>query len=108
MELLTRLEEAILIAVLRLGDEAYGVAVNGEVSRMFGKAYTMGALYFALDQLVRKEYLGKRLGESTSQRGGKSKTYYRLTPEGKAALNAVRLHQERIWKALPKKAGARV
>ncbi|MBN1937962.1 MAG: helix-turn-helix transcriptional regulator [Candidatus Aminicenantes bacterium] len=102
MELLTRLEEAILIAVLRLGDEAYGVAVNLEVSRMFGKAYTLGALYFALDQLVRKEYLGKRLGESSAQRGGKSKTYYRLTPEGNEALSAVRAHQLRIWKTVPK------
>ena len=102
MELLTRLEEAILIAVLRLGDDAYGVAVNIEVSRMFGKSYTLGALYFALDQLVRKEYLGKRLGESTAQRGGKGKTYYRLTPEGKESLRAVRAHQERVWKAVPK------
>ncbi len=102
MELLTRLEEAILIAVIRLEDEAYGVAINREVSRMFGKAYTMGALYFALDQLVRKEYLGKRLGESTAQRGGKSKTYYRLTPEGREALKAVRAHEERLWRAVPK------
>jgi PadR family transcriptional regulator PadR len=102
MELLTRLEEAILIAVLRLAEEAYGVAINREVSRMFGKAYTMGALYFALDQLVRKEYLGKRTGESTAQRGGKGKTYYRLTPEGTEALKAVRAHEECLWKALPK------
>ncbi len=104
MELLTRLEEAILIAVWRLGDEAYGVAINREVSRMFEKDYTLGALYFALDQLVRKEFLGKRQGESTAKRGGKSKTYYRLTPEGKEALDAVRAHQERLWKALPKPA----
>ncbi|MEN6310167.1 MAG: PadR family transcriptional regulator [Acidobacteriota bacterium] len=102
MELLTRLEEAILIAVLRLAEEAYGVAINREVSRMFGKAYTMGALYFALDQLVRKEYLGKRTGESTARRGGKGKTYYRLTPEGSAALKAVRAHEECLWKAVPK------
>jgi PadR family transcriptional regulator PadR len=102
MELLTRLEEAILIAVLCLAEEAYGVAINREVSRMFGKAYTMGALYFALDQLVRKEYLGKRTGESTAQRGGKGKTYYRLTPEGTEALKAVRVHEEGLWKAVPK------
>jgi len=62
----------------------------------------MGALYFALDQLVRKEYLGKKLGESTARRGGKGKTYYRLTPEGKEALEAVRVHEECLWKALPK------
>lgn len=102
MELLTRLEEAILIAVLRLAEEAYGVAINREVGRMFGKDYTMGALYFALDQLVRKEYLGKRVGESTAQRGGKGKTYYRLTPEGKEALAAVRVHEESLWRLVSK------
>jgi PadR family transcriptional regulator PadR len=101
MELLTRLEEAILVAVIRLGDGAYGVAINREVSRIFGKSYTLGALYFALDQLVRKEYLGKREGEPTPQRGGRSKIYHRVTPEGLEALEAVRRHQEKLWKAVP-------
>jgi len=102
MELLTRLEEAILIAVVRLEESAYGVTINREVSRMFGKSYTMGALYFALDQLVRKEYLMKWEGEPTHKRGGRSKIYYRLTPEGKEALESVRMHHELLWKSVPK------
>jgi DNA-binding PadR family transcriptional regulator len=100
MELLTRLEEAILIAVLRLGDEAYGVSVNREVSRIFCKTYTLGALYFALDRLVRREYLGKMEGDPTPQRGGRSKTYYRVTPEGRSALESVREYQENLWRAV--------
>jgi DNA-binding PadR family transcriptional regulator len=102
MDLLTRLEEAILVAVLKLGDDAYGVPVNREVSRIFGKTYTMGGLYFALDQLVRKEYLMKRSSNPTPQRGGRSKAYYTLTSEGKEALEATRRHQVRLWKAIPK------
>jgi DNA-binding PadR family transcriptional regulator len=101
MTLLTRLEEAILIAVLRLDAEAYGVSINREVSRIFGRSYTLGALYFALDQLARKDFLGKREGEPTPQRGGRSRTFYRVTPEGKEALAAVRRHQERLWQAAP-------
>ena len=101
MELLTRLEEAILIAVLKLGEDAYGIPINREVSRIFGKAYTMGGLYFALDQLVRKEYLMKRSADPTPQRGGRSRAYYRLTPEGKEALEATRRHQVKLWKAIP-------
>jgi DNA-binding PadR family transcriptional regulator len=101
MILLTRLEEAILIAVLRLEDEAYGVSINREVSKIFGRSYTLGALYFALDQLARKELLGKREGEPTPQRGGRSRTYYRVTPEGREGLTAVRRHQERLWEAAP-------
>jgi PadR family transcriptional regulator PadR len=102
MEYLTRLEEAILIAVLRLDDDAYGVTINREVSRMVGKSYTLGALYFALEQLVRKEYLGKTPGGARPVRGCRSKMFYRLTPEGKDALRAVRVHQEALWKAIPK------
>jgi DNA-binding PadR family transcriptional regulator len=102
MEFLTRLEEAILIAVISLEDDAYGVTINREVSRMVGKSYTLGALYFALEQLVRKEYLGKTPGGARPVRGCRSKMFYRLTPEGKDALRAVRAHQEALWKAIPK------
>lgn len=101
MELLTRLEEAILISVFKLGDEAYGVPINREVSRIFDKSYTLGGLYFALDQLVRKEYLMKRTSDPTPRRGGRSKAYYRLTPEGKEALEAVHQHQIKLWNAVP-------
>lgn len=107
MELLTRLEEAILISVLRLGDEAYGVPINREVSNIFGKSYTLGGLYFALDQLVRKEYLMKRTSESTPRRGGRGKSYYRLTPEGKEAMDAVHRHQIKLWKTIPELDGSK-
>ena len=101
MELLTRLEEAILISVLKLGDDAYGIPINREVSQIFGKKYTLGGLYFALDQLVRKEYLMKRTSDPTPKRGGRSKSFYRLTPEGKEALVFVRKHQVRLWNNIP-------
>jgi len=100
MDLLTRLEEAILIAVLKLEDNAYGVPINREVSKTFKKTYTMGGLYFALDQLVRKEYLMKRSADPTPKRGGRSRSYYRLTLEGKDALNAARKHQINLWNTI--------
>ncbi len=101
MELLTRLEEAILISVFKLGEEAYGVPINHEVSNIFRRTYSLGGLYFALDQLVRKEYLMKQTSDSTPRRGGRSKSYYRLTPEGKEALEAVRRHQIKLWNIIP-------
>ena len=100
MELLTRLEEAILIAVLKLEDNAYGVPINKEVSKIFGRTYTLGGLYFALDQLVRKEYLMKRSAGPTPKRGGRSKSFYRLTLEGKKALEVAKEHQIKLWEAL--------
>lgn len=101
MDLLTRLEEAILIAVLTLKDDAYGVPINREVSKIFGKTYTMGGLYFALDQLVRKEYLIKRSADPMPKRGGRSRSFYRVTPEGKEALEDARRHQILLWKTVP-------
>jgi DNA-binding PadR family transcriptional regulator len=101
MELLTRLEEAILIAVIKLGENAYGVPINREVSHVFKKTYTMGGLYFALDQLVRKEYLRKWNANPKPERGGRSRTYYVLTPEGDEALAVVRRHQVKLWETLP-------
>ena len=101
MNLLTCLEEAILIAVLKLGENAYGVPINREVSRIFKKSYTMGGLYFALDQLVRKEYLMKRVDESSRSARGRARSYYRLTPEGREALEEVRRHQIQLWHAAP-------
>ena len=101
MDLLTRLEEAILIAVLKLKDDAYGVPINREVSKIFERTYTMGGLYFALDQLVRKEYLIKHSADPTPKRGGRSRSYYRLTLEGKVALEAARQHQIKLWNAIP-------
>jgi PadR family transcriptional regulator PadR len=107
MNLLTRLEEAILIAVLKLGEDAYGVPINREVSEIFNKSYTMGGLYFALDQLVRKEYLIKKTAESTRSARGRTRSYYRLTPEGREALEAVRRHQIQLWHAASSLTGGR-
>ena len=101
MELITRLEEAILVSVLKLGDEAYGVPINREVSKIFKKKYTLGGLYFALDQLFRKEYLMKRTSDPTPKRGGRSKSFYMVTPEGQDALKAVRGHQIKLWNSVP-------
>ena len=101
MDFLTRLEEAIMIAVLRLGDDAYGVSINNEVANISGRSYTLGGLYFALDQLVRKDFLRKRVGGATTKRGGRSKTYYRLTTAGREALLAVRDYQRQLWESVP-------
>ena len=59
MNIITRLEEAILIAVWRLEDNAYGVTINKHVSRSFKKNYSLGSLYFSLNQLLRKGCVSK-------------------------------------------------
>jgi len=97
MEVITRLEEIILIAIWKLKENAYGVSINKEVSKIYGKNYTMGSLYFSLDQLYRKELVNKKSGHPTSERGGRSKIYYSLSEEGKKALIKVNELNKKAW-----------
>ncbi|MGD8538718.1 MAG: PadR family transcriptional regulator [Candidatus Aminicenantes bacterium] len=101
MDLITRLEEAILIAILRLDRDAYGVTINKKVSQSLKKNYSMGALYFSLDQLLRKGFVQKTTRVYYQKKGGRSRTYYSLTNRGKKALEEVRIHQKSLWKGIP-------
>jgi len=101
MTLTTRLEEAILIAIWSLGKNAYGISINKWVSKITGKNYTMGALYFALDRLFRNGYVNKIAKNVSQEKGGRSRTYYSLAPKGKRALQEVRDYQISLWKEVP-------
>lgn len=95
MKELTRTEEIVLLAVWRLQERAYGVAVKRKIKETTGKSLAYGTLYFILDRLTVKEYVTRVRGEPTPERGGRSKTYYRLTREGIAALKAsLELHRK--------------
>ena len=101
MIFITRLEEAILIAILKLDDDAYGVTINRRVSRSSRRNYSMGALYFALDRLLQKKYVIKDIRPFYNQKGGRSRTYYTLTEDGKKALLEVRAYNKSLWEGIP-------
>lgn len=104
MDIITRLEEAILIAIWKLQDNAYGVTINRKVSESFNKEYTLGALYYSLDQLLRKGYVSKILKNLTPDKAGRSRTYYILTKKGKRALQEARVYQRSLWDGIPEMA----
>lgn len=97
MEIITRLEEVILLCIWKLKSEAYGVTIHKEVSRVSGKNYTMGSLYFSLDQLYKKGYVKKTSSDPTPERGGRSKIFYTLTKKGAESLQQAREFEENIW-----------
>ena len=101
MILLTRLEEMLLMAIWRLKDNAYGVMIKKEVYERTRKKLTIGALYFALDQLYKKGYVTKKTGEPTQERGGRSKTFYLLTSLGKEGLQNARDIHSNLWDGVP-------
>ena len=83
---LTPNETVVLLAVLRLKKNTYGVAIREEMAKLTQAKVSYGTLYSYLDQLFRKGFLTKSYGEPTPERGGRRKIYYRLTPKGRQAL----------------------
>ena len=100
MVILTRLEEILLLSIWRLKGDAYGVLIKKEVFKRTRKKFTIGALYFALDQLHKKDYVTKKIGEPTHERGGKRKTYYSLTQSGISRLKHVLEIHHNLWEDL--------
>jgi DNA-binding PadR family transcriptional regulator len=81
-------ELVVLLAVLQLGDGAYGVPVRDEIERRTGRAVARGAVYVTLDRLSRKGYVRSTLADATPERGGRPKRYFEVTPRGSKALRA--------------------
>lgn len=79
-------EQVILLAILRVGADAYGMTIRREVEQRSGRKLSIGAVYTALDRLSRKGYVRSRVGEPTTERGGRAKRYYRITARGERAL----------------------
>ena len=100
MEMLTRLEELVLISVLKLKNEAYGTSVFTHIVSLTGREVTVSNVYFPLERLVRKGHLQALQGESTPKRGGMGKRYYKLTRSGLTALQETRALNLAAWRGV--------
>ena len=96
-------EQLLLLALLRLGDEAYGVRIRQAIERGAGRPVSAGAVYTALDRLERQGLVSSRLGDPTPERGGKRKRYYRLEADGASALKQAQAALARMAKGLAPK-----
>ena len=81
-------EYAVLLAILRLDDEAYAVPVRELIEQKTGRPVARGALYTGLDRLEAKGCLKSRMGDPTEERGGKARRYYTVTAPGMKAIRA--------------------
>jgi PadR family transcriptional regulator PadR len=100
MSILTRNEETILIALCRLEGEAHGPALYEKVVELTGKTLVYGTLYNSLEYLIRKGLVDSRKGEPSPERGGKRKSIYTITPDGREALLQTHRMHEKLWKDL--------
>lgn len=88
----------VLLAIWRLKDKAYGVTIRRQIRKDTGKDYTYGTLYGLLRQMSDKDYVKKVMGDPLPKKGGRGRTYFKLTPSGIQALkDAIKLHR-RLWK----------
>jgi DNA-binding PadR family transcriptional regulator len=101
-------EQLILLAILRLGDGAYGVTIRAELAERGGRTVAPGALYTALERLEAKHAITSRMGDPTPQRGGRAKRYVKVTPLGREALTRALQAYERLMDGLDLLRGARV
>jgi DNA-binding PadR family transcriptional regulator len=85
-DLLGSLEHIILLAVVHLEANAYGMTIRREIEKRTGRNISIGAVYATLDRLEAKGYVSSVLGEPTAERGGRAKRLFRIEAEGERAL----------------------
>jgi DNA-binding PadR family transcriptional regulator len=85
-DLLGSLEHIVLLAVARLGPDAYGMTVRREIEKRTGRNVSIGAIYATLERLHTKGYVSSSLGEPTAERGGRAKRHFQIKPKGERAL----------------------
>jgi len=93
-------EQVVLLSVLRLGDNAYAVAIRDEILDCTGRDVSRGSIYITLDRLETKGYLKSRLADPTPERGGRAKRYYSLRPRAVEALKESRRALVALWRGL--------
>jgi len=89
-------EQVVLLAILRLGENAYGVTISAEITACTGREPAPGALYTTLDRLEAKELVSSRLGDPTPQRGGRAKRYFTANSKGLAAITRAQQSYRRL------------
>ena len=101
MKLLSRAEEIVLLIVLKLQGNAYGVTIRERIKKETGTLWSFGSIYMPINKLTRKGFVKKIIGDPTQERGGRSKCLYEVTEAGMAALSSIRQVQENLWADLP-------
>jgi PadR family transcriptional regulator PadR len=99
--LLTDFELMILLAIMRVGEEAYGVPIAREIEITTGRRVLIGAAYAALDRLERNGFVSSAVGEPSPERGGRAKRFFRVTPRGIKAAQDTRRALAALWNGVP-------
>ncbi len=93
-------ELIVLLAILRLGKNAYGVTIWEEIQKRTGRSTPIGAVYATLERFESKGYVTSKMGDPTRERGGRAKRFFRMTAQGSAAIEVSRKMLASMWAGL--------
>jgi PadR family transcriptional regulator PadR len=104
-EFLGGFELLVLLALIRLGDDAYGVPISDAIEASSGREVAIGSVYITLERLERKGFVTSTLGEPTAERGGRAKTYFHITTTGLREVRQARRTLMNLWQGVPQLQG---
>src|SRR6187401_2508312 len=102
---LTDFELMILLAILRIGEQAYGVPIADEIEETGGRPVLVGAIYAALDRLEDNGLVTSSYGDPTPERGGKAKRFFKVTGKGLRAVKETQRAFTALWNGIPELKG---
>jgi PadR family transcriptional regulator PadR len=99
-ETLGTFEQAVLLAIVRLQDDAYGRGILSEVQNRLNREVAAGAVHATLERLEARRLISSRIGLGTPIRDGRARRFYRLEPLGIEALNEARATVKNLWRGI--------
>jgi PadR family transcriptional regulator PadR len=100
-EYLGDLELLVMLALIRLGDEAYGVTIGREIEQKGRRPVALASVYAVLERLERRGWVRSELGEATPERGGRAKRHFHITASGLKEVKRARTAFIGMWQGLP-------
>ena len=98
---LGQFELMVLLVLMRLEDEAYGVTIANELEEQTGREVVVASVYATLERLQDRGLVSSSLGDATPERGGRAKRYFRITGAGVREVRDARRSLLSLWKGLP-------
>jgi PadR family transcriptional regulator len=93
-------ELLVMLTIIRLGEDAYGVPISREIEQQTGRSVAFGTVYATLERLERKGFASSSLGDATPERGGRAKRYFRATSTGLRTVRETKRNLVRLWEGL--------
>ena len=90
----------VMLTVIRLGDDAYGVPISREIKQQTGREVAFGTVYATIERLQQKGFIRSSLGDVTPERGGRAKRFFRATPAGLQTVRDTKQNLVRLWRGL--------